>query len=226
MGSTLRSTNGGTVPTVSTKYIRQRIWQGSKLLAAAFCLGFGICMFIECGLGSDPIDVLLDGANRTFGISLGQANLMLNFAMFVIGLLVNRRAIGLPSVIGAVLGSLIVDMVNPLIIALDLSSKAMAWRVMALLIGQICLCCCYGIMQTIPHGSNISDAFVQWVASVSPGTYAFWRMMYDGLCFVIGSLWGGIFGIGTIVSVLTTGVCTRLIAGGVRMLDAAMIKQT
>ena len=200
-------------------------WQFFKLLVASFCLGFGICLFVECGLGSDPIDVLLDGTNRTFGITLGQANLILNIFVFAIGMLVNRTAIGLSSVIGAILGSLMVDLVNPLVMSIDLIGQALAWRVLALLIGQVGLCCCYGIMQTIPHGSNISDAFVLWIASVAPGAYAFWRMAYDALCFAVGVLWGGVFGVGTVMSVLTTGICTRWIAAGGRGLDGIVLKR-
>jgi len=202
------------------------VWQFVKLLVASFCLGLGICLFVECGLGSDPIDVLLDGANRTFGITLGQANLILNIAVFVMVMLVNRTAIGWPSVIGAVLGSLMADLVNPLIVSFDLIDQTLAWRVLALLLGQVSLCSCYGTMQTIPHGSNISDAFVQWVALVAPGAYTFWRMAYDALCFAVGVLWGGVFGVGTVMSVLTTGVCTRWVAAGVRVLDGIVLKRT
>lgn len=200
------------------------VWPAAKLVIASLCLAIGICLFVECGLGSDPIDVLLDGLNRTFGISLGQANLALNATVFIIGLLVNRAAIGAPSVVGAVLGSLFVDVINVEIAPLDLASQSLVVRIAALLAGQLALCACYGIMQTIPHGSNLSDALVQWVPTVAPGSYTVWRMVYDGLCLIGGALLGGVFGAGTVLSVLTTGAITRLFARGVRATDHVLAR--
>ena len=215
-GSPHGSLRGGAVP----------VRTGVKLVVASFCLACGICLFIESGLGSDPIDVLLDGLNRTFGISIGQANLALNIVVFIIGMVVNRAAIGVPSVIGALLGSLFADVVNAFIIPLDLEGQALAVRVGAVLLGQLALCGCYGIMQTIPHGSNISDAFVQWVARVAPGPYVAWRAVYDGSCLVIGYLLGGVFGVGTVFSVITTGAITRWVARLVRRIDGAVYNES
>ncbi len=199
-------------------------WPAAKLVVASLCLATGICLFVECGLGSDPIDVLLDGLNRTFGISLGQANLALNATVLVVGMVVNRAAIGAPSVIGAIMGSIFVDVVNVVVVPLDLASQSLVVRAAALAAGQLALCACYGIMQTIPHGSNLSDAVVQWVPTVAPGSYTVWRMAYDGLCLVAGALLGGVFGIGTVLSVLTTGAITRLFARGVRAADRVFVR--
>lgn len=193
-----------------------------KLVVASFFLACGISLFIESSLGSDTIDVLLDGLNRTFGITIGQANLAFNITLFLLGLLVNRSALGVISIAGAVLGSLFADVVNPVVVGWDLAQQSLVLRIVAAVAGQLALCSCYGIMQTIPHGSNISDALVQWVARIAPGPYALWRSVYEGACLVIGVLLGGVFGPGTVFSVLTTGVITHRIAGLVRWIDSRM----
>ena len=181
-----------------------------KLAVASVLIALGICLYVVAGLGSDSIDVLLDGMARTWGITLGQADQLFVAVTLVIALAVNRKAVGIPSIISGVAVSLLIDVINVAIVPLDLASQGVVVRGCALCVGQIAMGGAYGMLQTIAHGTNITDAIVRRTSEVAPGSYVIWRMVYDVAFMVAGMALGGVFGVGTVFYVVTNGVTIKV----------------
>lgn len=194
---------------------RGQVAAGVQAFVASFLLAVGICLFVETGLGSDSIDVLLDGMSRSLGITLGQADQIYVLVTTIIALVVNRRCVGVWSIVGGLATSLMVDAVNAAIIPLELAQQGALVRAVALVGGQLGISCAYGILQTVAHGTNMGDAIVLRIAEVLPGSYTVWRMVYDGICLVVGALIGGVVGIGTVLYVLVNGAIVSRTAAAV-----------
>lgn len=189
---------------------RGQVAAGVQTFVASFLLAAGICLFVEAGLGSDSIDVLLDGMSRSLGITLGQADQIYVLVTTVVALVVNRRRVGVWSIVGGFAASLMIDVVNGVVMPLELAQQALPVRAAALVLGQLGISCAYGIYQTIAHGMNVGDAIALRLSEVLPGSYTAWRMVYDGACLVAGVLIGGVFGVGTVLYVLVNGtIVTR-----------------
>lgn len=201
---------------------RGQMAAGVQALVASFMLAVGICLFVEVGLGSDSIDVLLDGMSRTFGITLGQADQIYVVVTTIIALVVNRRCVGIWSIVGGIAASLMVDAVNLVITPLELAEQAMPVRIVALLLGQLGISGAYGIYQTIAHGANATDAIALRLSEVLPGAYTVWRMVLDAVCLVTGAMIGGVFGVGTVLYVLVNGTIVARVAQVVTALKQRM----
>lgn len=135
-------------------------------------MALGICFFVAVGLGSDSIDVLLDGMSRTFGITLGQAQLIFIAFMTLIAVVVNRKEVGVLSVLGGLTTGQFIDLFNTWVLPLGLAAQPIAIRVAALIVGQLLLSASYAILQTVRNGMNVTDAIVKKLAEVSGGGYA------------------------------------------------------
>lgn len=184
----------------------------AKALLGSAVMALGICLFVAVELGSDSIDVLLDGMSRTFGITLGQAQLIFTVATTIVAFIVNRSRVGVLSVVGGIMTSQLIDLFNIWILPMDLAAQGFALRVAALLVGQVCLSASYAMLQAVRNGMNVTDAIAQKLGSALPGGYAVWRTVIDAACLVGGMLIGGVFGVGTVLFVLVNGNLVKLFA--------------
>lgn len=207
-------------------YLRDErvVFSAVKLMVASLLLELGICLYVEVGLGSDSIDVLLDGMARTWGITLGQADQLFVAMTLVIALVVNRKAVGIPSIISGVAVSLLIDVINTAIVPLALASQKIVVRGCALCVGQLAMGGAYGILQTIAHGTNITDAIVRRTSEVMPGSYVAWRMLYDVAFMLMGVALGGVFGAGTVFYVVTNGVTIKVAISAVHHVEAVAVR--
>ena len=90
------------------------------VLSTIIC-AIGVCLFIEAGLGSDTIDVLVDGMHRHFSITLGQADQLFTFTFLILAFLCNRQYIGMPCIAYSIMIGFMIDFVNLWIMLLRLS---------------------------------------------------------------------------------------------------------
>lgn len=175
---------------------------------ATLLMGIGIATFVACELGSDPITVFLDGLNRTTGLSIGLINLMLNILIFVLALMLNRNKLGIATAINVIMLGLCIDVPAIFISELDLSSKNFVIRFIALLISQCIFAFSIGWMQTFQNGISSLDAVFYRIMKRTKIKYKTIRFIYDGTYLLVGFLLGGIVGIGTLISLATTGILT------------------
>lgn len=184
------------------------------LFATAVC-ALGVCLFVHAGLGCDTIDVLLEGAHRSFHITLGQADQIYAVLFFLLALLLNRRFVGIPSIVYTLSVGLLIDLFDLWLLPLKLSTHPYVLRLLYVVIGEFCFALSYAIFQTIEKGMNTVDAVVYYFVERTGLSYTWIRTIFDGLFFVIGIFLGGTFGIGTIFYVLSNGRmipwCRRLV---------------
>lgn len=204
-------------PSASSNFIRAWGPEVAKAILGSAVMALGICFFVAVGLGSDSIDVLLDGMSRTFGITLGQAQLIFITIMTVIAAAVNRKEVGVLSVLGGLAIGQFIDLFNIWVLPLELASQPIAVRVVALSAGQLLLSASYAILQTVRNGMNVTDAIVKKLAETPGGGYALWRTIYDGACLIAGMLIGGVFGVGTVLFVLVNGNLVKLFSRALEM---------
>ena len=177
------------------------------LLSTMIC-AVGVCLFIEAGIGSDPIDVLIDGMHRYFAISIGQADQLYSFGFLLLALLCNRRYVGMPSIAYTVLIGFAIDWMHHYIAPFDLSNKSYLLRMVFICIGQICCSISYAIFQTVEKGMNSLDAFLYFLKDKTQLSYPVLRTIFDCTFCVIGLVLGGIVGVGTLFSACITGLMT------------------
>lgn len=192
------------------KYYKIKSIVVETVLSTIIC-AIGVCLFIEAGLGSDTIDVLIDGMHRQFSITLGQADQIFTFTFLLLAFLCNRQYIGLPSIAYSIMIGFMIDFVNQWIMPLQLSEASFMIRILCVLLGQFCFALSYGIFQTVEKGMNTVDAVIYFLCKKTKFAYRWVRTIFDIIFFIMGIYLGGVIGIGTIFSVCFTGIMTDFV---------------
>lgn len=178
----------------------------TALATATILTGFGVVLFIQANLGSDTITVFLDGMRSTFRLSLGTASRIYNIGALLLALLLSRKDIGWTSIVYALSTGFVMDFFDPLLAGFQFASSSMVVRLGLVLIGQLCIVISFGLLIRFGSGMDQLDAISYGVTKRCPFPFAIVRTSLDIILLISGVLMGGVFGIGSIIAMATTGI--------------------
>lgn len=176
------------------------------MLVGNIFLGMGISVFKLSGLGNDPFSGMVMALADTSGIAYARFLILLNLSLFMVQLIAGRRFIGIGTIVNAVfLGYFVTFFYN---IWLDvLGEPQLLWqRVITVAIGVVV--CSFGVSlyQTSNVGIAPYDCLSLLMRDRFPRVSYFWhRMFTDAFCALICFIFGGIIGLGTLVSMFGLG---------------------
>ncbi len=173
-------------------------------------VGFGISLFLAAETGADTLTVFLDGMKRSFGIPASLTNQVLVGIIFILAVVLNRKAVGLTTAVYVLTIGTGMELAARMIEPLQLGEKSLALRCMAIVAAQLLMAAGYGWMQTFASGMMSIDAFLYGIVERCKLPYIAARGLFDLAFFISGWSLGGIVGIGTIFSVLTMGTFTKM----------------
>lgn len=167
--------------------------------------GIGVDIFVECGLGSDTLTVLLQGMHESFHMSLGTASRVSNIILLLIALLLSRREIGFTTVVFTLTVGYAIDFVYPLIQLLAIPMYPFIEKIVMIFAAQLCFAFAYAILIKYRKGMHCVDAIIYFFVNKFHVPYIAGRTAMDIIFAVSGWLLGGIVGIGTVIACCTTG---------------------
>jgi uncharacterized protein len=175
------------------------------VLISVILTGIGVAIFIECGLGSDTLTVLLEGIHKSFNISLGTASRVSNCILLLLAVLVSRKEIGLTTVVFTLTVGYAIDFVYPYIQSLAIPTYPFIMKIVMIFIAQLCFAVCYAILIKYRKGMHSIDAVIYFFVNNFHLPYIEGRIMMDVIFTLSGWMLGGVVGIGTIIACCTTG---------------------
>lgn len=167
-------------------------------------LGFSIAWMFYAGLGSDPTSVLVDGLHQRTGLSQGNASNLVNALLLVLLLVLNRKKVGIATVTSAFLvGPSITLAQNLLFHHLPAPSLpvALVCAAAAVLVNGLGL----GLYLSADMGASAFDGIILLIKEKTGLSYQWSLGLFYTVVFVIGILMGGVWGIGTLFSLLLCG---------------------
>ena len=185
---------------------RKALWVDVvKGILSTLLMGIGINLFISCELGSDPISVFLDGFHRLTGIEISLTDQVLNGILFLIGYIMNRKLIGINTIVNVLVLGLCIEIPNVIIEPMQLATQGLWLRILAMVVAQLLLATSFAWLQTFKNGISSIDVILFSLMEKTKLKYSTVRIIYDMLFIAVGWLLGGVVGIGTIFSLLTNG---------------------
>ncbi|MFD3447152.1 YitT family protein [Microbacteriaceae bacterium 4G12] len=167
---------------------------------------FGVTLIIKAGIGADPISTFLLGCLKFVHIKFGTASQLFCVTLLVLNLLLDRKNIGLGSIIYGVGCGFFINMFMPL----DLSVMAMIPNVFIVLIGVILLGAGIALYLCTKTGAGPLEGLMVFFAEKTNFSIKATRIGLDALLVVIGIILGGQFGVGTLIGVFLTGPTIEL----------------
>lgn len=163
-------------------------------------LGVGSVLLVQSGLGSDAFSTFMSGILLQFGISMSLTNLYLNLAMFLITLFLEKKQLGIGSILFPVATSIAISVGFMLIPSLHsfISYLSVAAGILLMALG-------IAIASITSIGKNPIDAFCFALSNKLNVKYNYVRSPFDALLMISGILMHATFGIGTVLAVILVG---------------------
>ena len=172
-------------------------------------VGAAVALFLENGLGSDSIGLLCDGLHRITSLSYGNASLLYNLTIILAAAIFARGNLGAGTIVYALTSGYFIDFYRWVLSPLSLGENPFLFRFLGFALGQILLSLALAILIQLRLGMNALDALLTRLSQSTGISYAILRTGADLTYVVVGTLLGGTFGIGTILSVLLTGTMIK-----------------
>ena len=173
-----------------------------KLMIGLLLCALGVVTILNSNLGLSPWDVLNQGLNKTMGITLGEANLLVG-AFVVLFSIFLKQPIGSGTIINFLLVGIFIDMY----IYLDIIPKGdlLLKKVLILIVGILIFS--YGCYVYISTGLGCGPRDGLMVILTKKSKYSLWKIKtcIEIVVLSFGYILGGTIGIGTIVSSLCVG---------------------
>lgn len=184
----------------------QPVWKKAMgIFGAMNCVGCSVALFLLSDLGCDPIGILCDGISRTLGIPYGNASLLYNAVMILLALMYARHDLGAGTLVYAIFSGYFIDFYQWIFCGLHLGNTGLITRVFLCLTGEVLLSLGLAALIRFRLGMNALDALLCKIEKITRISYSSLRTGADITYAITGILLGGIFGIGTVLSMLMTG---------------------
>lgn len=175
-----------------------------KTSMAACIVGVGCTFFLAGAIGADPMTTFSQGlsilSNSTFSIPYYG----LNMAMFVGAYCVDKKQIGWGTLVFSILSAVTINVTS--LFMPVITSYA---RYIVFFIGMVLIALAVSIVSKVTCGKNPYDALLFSLTDKYDIAYAKLRIGFDAIMLIGGILLGATWGIGTVISVLCTGIIAQ-----------------
>ena len=180
----------------------KRMWDFMLVVAGSIIMGCGIAFEAKSNFGLDALSLFNEGMGKLFGVPLGTASQIFVVTIIVILFFIDRKRVGIGSVVNGVLVGASANFFMPLVSQLDDNTLL---KVLALIIGILLVSVGIGVYVSAGLGEGGVDAWMMFVSDKLKKEVRFVRIAMDGFLIVIGALLGGSIGLGTLISMLLYG---------------------
>ncbi|MDX9800277.1 MAG: hypothetical protein RBT69_02945 [Spirochaetia bacterium] len=179
----------------------------AKLLLGLFLYSLGIVFTIRANIGYAPWDVFHAGLNKTFGITMGSASIIVGAVLVVITVLMGEK-IGLGTLLNMVLIGVFLD----ILLNITLIPVMKNWLAgLALMIaGLFVISIASYFYIGSGFGAGPRDSLMVALTRKTGLPVGFCRGTIELSAVIIGWLLGGMAGVGTVISGFAIGFCIQL----------------
>ncbi len=166
--------------------------------------GFSVGMFNFSAFGMDPFQVFAHGVWKHMPIGFGTFYMILNLIMLIFIFFIDRRKIGLGTVINIFLLGYVVEFSSWFLDARFPNPSIMV-RGLFLIVGIIILCFGSSLYFIGDLGVSTYDAVALILSEKKVARFQYCRIGSDLICTIIGFLLGATVGVGTLVTAFFMG---------------------
>ncbi len=170
------------------------------VLIAGFCVG----MFNFSTFGMDPFQVFAHGIWMHLPLGFGTFYMILNLIMLIFIFFIDRKKIGLGTVINIFLLGYVVEF-SSWLFQMNFPSPTMITRIIFLIVGLIILCFGSSLYFVGDLGVSTYDAVAIILSEKKVAKFQYCRIASDLICTIIGFMLGATVGIGTFVTAFFMG---------------------
>lgn len=166
----------------------------------------GIACYYTARLGTDPISVFVEGVSFHVDLTVGEISTICNIILLIMTFFLYRELIGIGTVLSTLLGGPLIDLFyGSLLKVFPTDMVLMSTRIIIIIAALIIYPIGLGGMIICDLGIGPFSFPPLYLTKKTNIDIKYTQIITDATFFVIGVLLGGVYGVGTIVSVFLTG---------------------
>ncbi|MBR3250656.1 MAG: YitT family protein [Erysipelotrichaceae bacterium] len=166
----------------------------------------GIACYYTARLGTDPISVFVEGVSFHVDLTVGEISTICNIILLIMTFFLYRELIGIGTVLSTLLGGPLIDLFyGSLLKVFPTDMVLMSTRIIIIIAALIIYPIGLGGMIICDLGIGPFSFPPLYLTKKTNIDIKYTQIITDATFFVIGVLLGGVYGMGTIVSVFLTG---------------------
>lgn len=173
------------------------------VILGSIIMSLGISFYLKAGYGADPLSVFISGLANKIGVSYGQASASFMLMLAVLIFFLDKKRLGIGTILNAILVGFFVYFFMLFDIYALLSA---AYAPVILVAGIVVTGIGLGVYISAGLGEGASDAMMIFLHNKFNLQIRWVRMIMDLFYLILGALLGGQLGIGTVLSMLFTGI--------------------
>ena len=189
-----------------------------------FIMTFGFALYLKAELGSDCMSLLVDGLARTIHIPYGTASNAVNISLFVVMFLFNRGSIGFATVISAFCTGTFLQL-NLSLLDWIMATPPFWLRILMPIAAAFINAGGIGLYLAMDLGASPFEGLVLTLVSHSKLSYQNSMYLVNFVCFATGVVLGGIWGYGSVVAVVLSGVLFQSALKTMQRLTHSLVKK-
>lgn len=184
---------------------------------------FGVALFLKTNIGSDPFTVFTQGLAFTLNktglkdfslvnlisgaaeVTPGVANMIILIVLFTIIVLVEKSRIKIGTLICVIGVGPIIDFGIKMVSYFPVESYNYFFKALLVVFGCLIIAIGFSVLSAANIGVAPNDIVPFIIQDKTKVEYRWIRIMLDGGFLIIGFILGGKIGIGTVISMLSTG---------------------
>lgn len=188
-----------------------------------FIIQFGVALFLELNLGSDPFTIFTQGIAGLLGITPGAANRLLTGTIFLVIFMVDRKNIHIGTFLSILCVGVVLDEMLVLIAPFELSTYPLLIKIIMFVGACIIIGIGVPILKCGLLGVPPNDLIYFTVMDFWGKPYGKVRMMTDILFAIVGIAFGGVMGLGTLLCILLIGPIVQFFFPKIEKLSNAFL---
>lgn len=175
-----------------------------KTSISACIVGIGCTFFLAGNIGADPMTTFSQGFSMISNQSFSICYYGLNMLLLVGALCFDRKQIGWGTLVFSIISAVTIEMTSSMMPFISSNIKYVVF-----FIGMILIAFAVSLVADVTCGKNPYDALLFSLNGKYQISYAKLRFCFDAVMLVGGILLGAAWGIGTVISVLCTGIIAQ-----------------
>ncbi len=173
-----------------------------EVVIGSVIMGISIDLFVKSGLGLDPLSLFQAGLGNVFHISLGAASISIMLVVLVILFFIDRRRVGLGTVLNSLLVGTSINLFSPVI---GTETSGLPEQILCLAAGLILMGAGIGTYVAAGTGEAGMDALMMYLSGKLDKNVNVTRIVIDVLLSATGFILGGKLGVATVISMMLNG---------------------
>ena len=188
-------------------------------------LGIGVNFVLIANIGTDAVTAAVKGINNLIGsISFGTAQIIFGIIFVGTGFLLDKRKVGIGTVIATFAAGIFIDRFHPYIQQLIPADPGFASRVLILMVGLVINGIAIAIYLSADFGIGAGEILTVIISEKKGWQFRYVKIVSDLIMLAFGFLCGAVIGAGTIISALMIGPVVQMVLPYARKITRRLLK--